>query len=65
MGHNIIHKDQAPVPQFEVLEEFIAEEAALRGGIPLTRLRIHAILIWTFVVMDQWMARAAGVALGF
>jgi hypothetical protein len=54
------------VPQFEVLEQFIAEEAALRGGIPLTRLRIHDILIWTFVVKEQWMdARASGAVLGF
>ena len=40
-------------PQFEQLERWFAPIAAVRGGVPLTRLRIHDILLWAKQAGDQ------------
>ena len=62
----IIHDDLANhCAQFEALEQFVAKEVATRGGVQLTRLRIHDILVWTSVKGKSGNASAAGAALGF
>lgn len=44
--------------QFEELERWFAKEAASRGAVPLTRLRIHDILVWGWVThRDQHMVQ--------
>lgn len=63
---NIIHRDLTNHDaQFQTLEQFIADEVASRGGVPLSRLRIHDILVWTTMQNQRHMARDAGAALGF
>jgi hypothetical protein len=62
----IIHDDlNNHSAQFEALEEFVAAEVASRGGVPLTRLRMHDILVWTSVKGQRGNANAAGKAMGF
>ncbi len=63
---NVIHRDLTNHDaQFQALEQFIADEVASRGGVPLSRLRIHDILVWTTMQGQRIMARDAGAALGF
>jgi hypothetical protein len=45
-----IHKDLVDQPAaFEELEVWLASLAGARGGVPLTRLRLHDILLWCVV----------------
>jgi hypothetical protein len=55
--YNEISNNQA---EFEDLERFFASEAAERGGVSLTRLRIHDILVWGSCVQQLQAMIAAG-----
>ena len=50
----IIHADlTAFAPEFAALEEWFAGEAAQRGKVGLTRLRMHDIILWLHASIDS------------
>jgi hypothetical protein len=52
--------------QFAALERWFCGQAAARNGVPLTRLRLHDILLWCAVRPgEREAASAAGAELGF
>ncbi len=59
-----ICKDLNREPEdFEDLERWFASEAAARGTVPLTRLRLYDILLWCDASGEREDAQAAGRAL--
>lgn len=62
----MIHDDLATyAAEFAALEKWFAGEAKERNGLPLTRLRMHDIIVW-LKVKKQWSeAVNAGTELGF
>jgi hypothetical protein len=59
--HNELTLQEA---RFTRLEQWFAAEAAKRGGVPLTRLRIHDILLWGAGSEREALSRAGHQALG-
>jgi hypothetical protein len=60
-----IHDDLvAQEQQFDELERWFAVEAVKRGGVALTRLRIHDILLWSMQTDKVAKLLAAGAAIG-
>jgi hypothetical protein len=65
----VLHQELASqVVQFTHLEQWFAAEATKRGGVHLTRLRIHDILLWGAIARDgverEALIRAGHEALG-